>query len=101
VPGQVEIRSAQGPQLQPVIVGVAIPVDAQIRVLEARRDELRAEMAELERRADNLNLPIPLPKDALQKGVTRGMFSLEYGVRRYRFEIDWIENLLAVLGDSP
>jgi hypothetical protein len=29
------------------------------------------------------------------------MFSLEYGVRRYRFEIDWIENLLAVLGDSP
>jgi len=42
-------------------------------------------------------MPVPLPEDALQKGVTRAMLSLEYGIRRYRFEIEWTENILRVL----
>jgi len=75
----------------------AIPIADQIFVLEERLDLLQGELAELERRASNLNMPVPFPEDALQRGVVRAMFSLEYGIRSYRFEIDWMENILRVL----
>ena len=74
-----------------------IAVEEQIRVQEKRLEDLREDLAELERRAANGNMPVPLPEDALDNGVTRAMFSLEYGIRRYRFEIQWTENILRVL----
>ena len=78
-----------------------IPVAQQIRVQEKRLQSLRADLAELERRASNLKMPVPLPEDALHHGVTRAMFSLEYGIRRYQFEIEWTENILRVLRNAP
>lgn len=78
-----------------------IPVAEQIHVQEERLQSLRTDLAELERRAANGNMPVPLPEDALHRGVTRAMFSLEYGIRRYRFEIEWTENILRVLRNAP
>lgn len=78
----------------------AIPVETQLKVMQARLAALKEEIAELERRARNLNMPVPLPKDALQRGVIREMFSLEYGIRRYQFEIEWTENIIDVLANA-
>ncbi|MEW6027879.1 MAG: PadR family transcriptional regulator [Chloroflexota bacterium] len=79
----------------------AVPVEAQLKVMEARLAFLKDGIKELERRANNLNMPVPLPEDALQKGVVREMFSLEYGIRKYQFEIEWTENIIAVLRNAP
>jgi len=78
----------------------AIPVEEQLSVQEERLQSLRQDLTELEHRAANVNMPIPLPKDALQKGVTRAMLSLEYGIRRYQFEIEWTENIIQVLKNA-
>jgi DNA-binding PadR family transcriptional regulator len=75
----------------------AISVKKQLAVQEQRLKSLRKDLAELERRAAHGNMPVPLPEDALQKGVIRAMFSLEYGIRRYRFEIQWTENIIRIL----
>ena len=79
----------------------AIPVEEQLQVMEARLKSLREEVAELERRASNQNLPVPLPDNALQKGVIRAQFSLEYGIRFYDFQIEWTENIIRVLKNAP
>lgn len=79
----------------------AIPVEDQIRLMEARLSDLKEEIFELERRAARFEMPVPLPEDALHQGVFRAMFSLEYGIRRYRFEIEWVENILRVLRNAP
>jgi len=78
----------------------AIPIEAQLAVLEERLAGLRVEAAELERRAARLQMPVPLPRDALRAGLKREMFSLEYGIRRYRFEIGWLEDTIAVLRNA-
>lgn len=79
----------------------AIPAEAQLHVMEERLKSLRAEVVELERRAQAQNMPVPLPEDALQKGVTRAHFSLEYGIRKHYFEIEWVENIIRVLKNAP
>jgi DNA-binding PadR family transcriptional regulator len=78
----------------------AIPVEHQLLVLKERLKSLRQDLVELERRAAHGNMPVPLPPDALKRGVTRAMFSLEYGIRRYRFEIEWTENIIRVLKNT-
>ena len=78
-----------------------ISVEEQIHVLEERLQSLHSDLNELERRAANGKMPVPLPEDAFHKGVTRAMLSLEYGIRRYRFEIEWTENILRVLRNAP
>ncbi|MEO8357861.1 MAG: hypothetical protein ABI621_18290 [Chloroflexota bacterium] len=78
----------------------AISIKEQIAVQEERLQSLRQDLAELERRTANGNMPVPLPTDALQKGVTRAMFSLEYGIRRYQFEVEWTKNILQVLKNA-
>ncbi|MEJ2012102.1 MAG: PadR family transcriptional regulator [Anaerolineales bacterium] len=75
----------------------AISIQEQLHVLTVRREEVLESLAELERRARLQDLPVPLPHDALEQGVTRDKFSLEYGVRRMRLELDWVENTIAVL----
>jgi hypothetical protein len=68
--------------------------------MEVRLASLKEEIKELERRATHFNMPVPLPKNALKKGVIREMFSLEYGIRKYQFEIEWTENIVRVLKNS-
>jgi PadR family transcriptional regulator, regulatory protein AphA len=77
-----------------------IPIEDQLRVMEARLASLKEEIVELERRAANLNMPVPLPEDALRRGLIREMFSLEYGIRTYRFEIEWTENIIRILKNA-
>jgi DNA-binding PadR family transcriptional regulator len=79
----------------------AIPVEAQLHIMEEHLSDLREELAELERRARYLKMPVPLPADALQKGVTRAMFSLEYGIHSYQFQVQWTENIIRVLKNAP
>ena len=78
----------------------AIPPEAQLHVMEVHLQSLRDGILELERRAQNLSMPVPLPEDALQRGLSRAMFSLEHGIRRYRFEIEWTENIIRVLKNA-
>lgn len=75
----------------------AIPIEEQLNVMDARMESLKEDLRELERRAAMHDMPVPLPQDALEKGVTRMMLSLEYGVRRYQFELEWTENIIRVL----
>jgi DNA-binding PadR family transcriptional regulator len=75
----------------------AIPIAAQLKVMQVRLEALQEELAELESRASRFKMPVPFPADALQKGVMREMFSLEYGIRRDQFEIKWTENIIRVL----
>lgn len=89
--------STQNPFLSQLHFSDAIPIEAQLHVMEVRLATLKEEILELERRAAMNNMPVPLPEDVLEKGVTRAMFSLEYGIRKYRFEIEWTENLIQVL----
>jgi hypothetical protein len=77
-----------------------VPIPAQIIVLEERLAGMQIELAELERRAARLNMPAPLPRNALRAGLKREMLSLEYGIRRYRFEIGWLEDTIAVLRNA-
>ncbi|MCA9939135.1 MAG: PadR family transcriptional regulator [Anaerolineales bacterium] len=79
----------------------AITVAQQLRVLEVRLAELGMEIKELQRRAASLHMPVPLPADALRQGMIREMFSLEYGIRRYQFEIEWVENTIRILKMAP
>ena len=92
--------SLHNPFLAQLHFSDAIPVEAQLQVMEARLATLKEEVKELERRADYNKMPVPLPRDALQTGVTRAMFSLEYGIRKYRFEIEWTENIIEVLKNA-
>jgi PadR family transcriptional regulator AphA len=92
--------SLHNPFLAQLHFSDAIPVEVQLKVMEARLATLKEEIKELERRAEYNKLPVPLPQDALQKGVIREMFSLEYGIRKYQFEIEWTENLIQVLKNA-
>jgi PadR family transcriptional regulator AphA len=78
----------------------AIPIAAQLQVMEVRRAALAEALVELERRAANLEMPVPLPENALNVGLKREMFSLEYGIRRFRFEIEWVEHIIKVLENA-
>lgn len=92
--------SLHNPFLAQLHFSDAIPVEAQLQVMEARLATLKEEVKELERRADYNKMPVPLPRDALQTDVTRAMFSLEYGIRKYWFEIEWTENIIEVLKNA-
>jgi hypothetical protein len=48
----------------------------------------------------NQKLPVPIPENALSEGVIREQFSLENGIRKYRFEIEWTENMIRVLNHA-
>lgn len=89
--------SLHNPFLAQLHFSDAIPIEAQLQVMETRLAALQEEIKELERRAAHFKMPVPLPKNALKKGVIREMFSLEYGIRKYQFEIEWTENIVRVL----
>lgn len=79
----------------------AIPVEYQLDVLKVRLRDLQGVLEELERRAEMHDLPVPMPADALRKGVGRHLFSLEYGIRRFQFEINWTVHTIQVLENAP
>ncbi|MGD2162806.1 MAG: PadR family transcriptional regulator [Anaerolineales bacterium] len=72
----------------------AIPVDSQLHVLKQHLENLKADLEELQSRARAFNLQIPIPSNGIQRGLTRGVLSLEYGIRRYWFEIEWTESAI-------
>jgi len=96
-PGKNSHETIRNPFLAQLHFSDAIPPDAQLQVMIERLKTLQAEVSELEQRARNINMPVPLPENALQEGVIREMFSLEYGIRRYDFEIEWTENIIRIL----
>jgi DNA-binding PadR family transcriptional regulator len=92
--------STHNPFLAQLHFSDAISIEAQLLVMEERMAALKDEIVELEVRATNQNLPVPLPKAALSNGVMREQFSLEYGIRKYKFEIEWTENIVKVLKNA-
>ena len=93
--------SIHNPFLAQLHFSDAIPVEAQLKVMEERLNELRAGVVELEHRAEYHHMPVPLPADALQEDVRRELFSLEYGIRSFYFQIEWTENIIRVLQNAP
>lgn len=69
----------------------------QEAIMATRLEGLLDEAEALERRAQAIGMPVPLPEDMLQTPRAREMFSLEYGIRRLHFEIAWTENILKIL----
>ena len=96
-PGKSSQETTRNPFLAQLHFSDAISPDVQQRVMVERLKTLQEEVSELERRARSLNMPVPLPENALQVGFIREMFSLEYGIRRYYFEIEWTENIIRIL----
>ena len=47
--------------------------------------------------AEKIKVSIPLQEDALLTGLPRGELTLDYGIERYRFEIEWTERILRML----
>lgn len=92
--------SLHNPFLAQLHFSDAIPIESQLLVMETRLTALKEEIKELERRAARFHMPVPLPRNALRKGAMREMFSLEYGIRKYQFEIQWTENIIRVLKDA-
>ncbi|HKI55396.1 MAG TPA: PadR family transcriptional regulator [Anaerolineales bacterium] len=92
--------STHNPFLAQLHFSDAISIETQLQVMEVRLASLKEEIVELERRATYQNLPIPLTKNALNDGVIREQFSLEYGIRKYQFEIEWTENIINVLKNA-
>jgi DNA-binding PadR family transcriptional regulator len=93
--------STHNPFLAQLHFSDAIPIESQLQVMEERLEGLRADVMELERRAKYHNMPVPLPENALQGSARREMFSLEYGIRFYYFQIEWTENIINVLRNAP
>jgi DNA-binding PadR family transcriptional regulator len=93
--------STHNPFLAQLHFNDAIPVQSQLELMEERLKGLRADVMELERRAKYHNMPVPLPENALHEGARREMFSLEYGIRFYYFQIEWTENIINVLRNAP
>ena len=92
--------STHNPFLAQLHFSDAIPIETQLQVMEIRLAGLKEEILELERRAAFHNLPVPLTKSALSEGVIREQFSLEYGIRKYKFEIEWTDNIIKVLKNA-
>ena len=91
-------RRERNPFLIQLLWGRLIPIPEQIAILEKRLDHVRENLRILEERAEFPdNLSIPLPKDALLRGLHRNSLSLDYGVRTYRFEQEWLQDTLALL----
>lgn len=78
----------------------AITANEQLHVMEVHLVSLKEALLMLQDRAQNQNLPVPLPVNALQEGASRTQFSLEYGIRRYQFEIEWTENIIRILKNA-
>ena len=96
-PGKGSHETTRNPFLAQLHFSGAIPPEMQKQVMIDRLQALREEIVELQKRAQSFNMPVPLPEDALQSGLIREMFSLEYGIRRYHFEIEWTENIIRIL----
>ena len=92
--------STHNPFLAQLHFSDAIPIEAQLYVMEERLKGLREEAVELEHRAQTQNVSVPLPEDALQSGILRAQLSLEYGIRFYHFQIKWTENIIRVLKNA-
>jgi PadR family transcriptional regulator AphA len=91
-------RRERNPFLIQLLWGRLIPIPQQIAILERRLEHAEENLRILEDRADFPDgLAIPLPKDALLRGLPRNALSLDYGVRNYRFEKQWLEDALSML----
>jgi DNA-binding PadR family transcriptional regulator len=75
----------------------AISIEEQLQVLRQHSTKLREDLRDLQDRAEVLDLTIPLEEHVLSGDIRRSLLSLEYGIRRYRFEIEWTESTIAVL----
>lgn len=75
-----------------------IPIEDQLVVLRERLDDVNQALSLLEARADYPDgMHTPLPPDAILRGLHRTALSLDYGIRNYRFEKDFLEDAIAML----
>lgn len=79
----------------------AVGPAAQVEVLEARLNAIRQALSILEQRAAKGGLPIPLTPEALRRKHGRKVLALEYGIRRFRFELRWLKDAIQLLRSAP
>jgi DNA-binding PadR family transcriptional regulator len=82
-----------------------ISIEEQIAVLEHRAVDVAESLALLEERAARGKLPTPLTAEALRPFPNgRHVLALDYGIRRFRFELEWLRDSIRVLkelNDGP
>jgi DNA-binding PadR family transcriptional regulator len=78
----------------------AISIKDQLVVLGEHLESLKADLRNLETRAEGLGLTVPMARGMHAAGVARRLLSLEYGIRRYWFEIEWTESTIRVLEEA-
>ncbi len=91
-------RRERNPFLIQLLWGRLIPIAQQIIILEKRLKQVEENLSILEERAQFPDdLSVPLPKDAFLRGLHRNSLSLDFGVRDYRFQKEWLEDTLEML----
>lgn len=75
----------------------AISIEEQLRVLREHLTALKEDLQDLEDRIQQLGLTIPLFQTGLKGNSGRRLFSLDYGIRRYWFEIMWTMDTIEIL----
>jgi DNA-binding PadR family transcriptional regulator len=96
-PGKLMSENPRNPFLVQLHFSEAISPEVQRYVIEDRLAALKEELRALEEQAEKLSFPIPFAEDALLAGLPRGELTLDYGIERYRFEIQWTERILGML----
>lgn len=78
--------------------GNLITIEEQLVVFEARLKHVEKNLAVLEARWNRPNsLPCPLPEDAFIQTDNRNILGLEYGIRGFQFEQEWVKGTIRKL----
>jgi DNA-binding PadR family transcriptional regulator len=88
----------RNPFLAQIMWGELISAEEEIAVLEARLAHVEEMLALLESRQGFPDgIESPLPEDALVRGVSRNALALDYGIRDYRSQRDWLLDAIKML----
>jgi len=96
-PGKLMSENPRNPFLVQLHFSDAISPEIQRHVIEERLKVLKDELHTLQEQAKKNNFAIPFAEDVLLSGLPRGELTLDYGIERYRFEIEWTERILGML----
>ena len=92
--------NGRNPFLAQIHFSSSTPTSDLLNILEVRANTMRENLQLLEERAVNHQIPIPFTPDTNQHPHFRKLLSLEYGIRRIRFELEWAEEMIELLRES-
>lgn len=85
------------PFMAQLLWGGLISPTEQLEVIKAKMQESKEYLDQLEATAEQVGLPVPMPKDAFTGKYHRNQIGLEYGIIFYRWRIGWFEHIIELL----